>query len=93
MADENLPVEEDPDIARLRRAYHMAVTNLTELTDQRTMLTDALNTALFLLDQLLTEMRLANVAPSAGVIISKADLDRAIRKLLGRGRPETTQDL
>jgi hypothetical protein len=84
MTDENLPIEQDPDIVRLRRAYQIACMNLTELGDQRQRLTDALNTALFLLDQLLTEMRLADVAPSSGVIITKAELDRAIRKLLGR---------
>lgn len=83
MSDENLPVEQDPDITRLRRAYQTACLNITELTDQRQALVDALATSMYLLDQLLTEMRLANVTPSAAVIITKADFDRAIRRLLG----------
>jgi hypothetical protein len=86
------PIEQSQDLTRLRRAYQIACMNLTELGDQRGKLTDALNTALFLLDQLLTEMRLANVAPSSGVIITKAELDHAMRKLLGRDRNKPPED-
>jgi hypothetical protein len=50
-------------------------------------LTDALTTVMYLLDQLLTEMRLANVAPSPGIIVAKADFDRAMRRLLDRDQP------
>lgn len=84
MSDDDLPIEQDPDVARLRRAYQIACLNITELNDQRAALTDALTTVMYLLDQLLTEMRLANVAPSAGIIIAKADFDRAMRKVLDR---------
>ena len=80
------PIEQSQDVVRLQRAYQIACMNLTELGTQRTMLVDALNTATILLDQLLTEMRLANVAPSSGVIITKAEFDAAMRKLLGRDR-------
>lgn len=91
MSDEEVPpywVRLQTEHDRLQTAYKVACFNVTELTDQRTKLTDALNTALFLLDQLLTEMRLANVTPSAGIIVSRADLDRAMRKLFGRDRPQ-----
>ena len=84
MSDENLPVELDPDITRLRRAYMIACVNIADLTDHRTMLTEVLVTATILLDQLLTELRMANVTPSPGVIVTKAEFDKTMRRLLGR---------
>ena len=78
------PIEESQDLVRLRRAYQIACVNIVELGDQRQMLVNVLGDALHLMDQLLTEMRLANVAPSAGVIITKAEFDQTMRKLLSR---------
>lgn len=84
------PVEQSQDLVRLRRAYQIACLNITELGDQRQMLVNVLSEALHLMDQLLTEMRLANVAPSAGVIVTKASFDQTMRKLLGHVREEQT---
>jgi hypothetical protein len=69
---------------RVQAGYNIAVRSLAEINLQRQQLTEALNTATLLLDQLLTEMRLANVTPSAKIIVTKANYDRAMRKLLGR---------
>lgn len=71
------------EAARWKRAHVIACSNITELNDQRALLTEALNNATILLDQLLTEMRLKDVTPSPGVIVVKAEFDRAMRKLLG----------
>lgn len=62
------------------------VRKANELASQRARLTAALTHALFLIDQLLTEMRLANVTPSAQIIFSKAEFDRQMRILLGHER-------
>lgn len=53
------------------------------LRSQRAQVMGILVHGMMLLDQLLTEMRLANVTPSAQVIFSKAEFDRQIRMLLG----------
>lgn len=55
-----------------------------ELRRQHKQFTRMLATAIALIDQLMTEMRLANVVPSAGVIFTKAEFDRQMRILLGR---------
>jgi hypothetical protein len=69
---------------RLQAGYNIACRNLLEMNERNGTLTDALNTATLLLDELITEMRLANVTPSAKIIVTKANFDRAMRKLLGR---------
>jgi Tfp pilus assembly protein PilO len=75
------------EIARVRKSFQIACINVVALTDQRTALTAALDRATLLLDQLLTEMRLANVTPSSGVIFHKAGLDQAMHKLLALKPP------
>jgi hypothetical protein len=65
-------------------ALRLACQNLAELGSQRARLMAALVSAHVLLDHLLTEMRTADITPSAGVIVHKAEFDRAMRELLGR---------
>jgi septal ring factor EnvC (AmiA/AmiB activator) len=79
----------EEDTKRLTRSYNIACYNIAELSEQKTelnsqkkMLGEALNTATLLLDEMLTEMRLANVTPSAKMIYSKAQFDQAMKKLL-----------
>lgn len=57
-----------------------------ELRRQHAQFVGLLTHALLLLDQLTTEMRLANVTPSAQIIYSKAEFDRQMRILLGRDK-------
>ena len=77
-------VEDSQDITRLKRAYQMACFNLSELNDQRTKLTNALDGAMQLINQLLMEMRNKGVEPSPQIIAFKAGFDHGMRKLLGR---------
>jgi hypothetical protein len=79
-------------ITRLDRAYKIACYNITELTDQRNMLGEALSTATLLLDEALTTMRVANVTPSAQMIYTKANFDQAMKKLLGHARQDEKKD-
>lgn len=72
----------EQDAKRVTRAYGIACYNITELNDQKNLIGAALNTATLLLDQVLTEMRLANVTPSAKMIYSKANFDQAMKKLI-----------
>ena len=77
---------EEEEITRLKKSFQTACANIAALNDQRQALTAALDTATLLLDQLLTEMRLANVTPSQGIIFTKAAYDQAMQKLLRRAR-------
>jgi hypothetical protein len=85
MTDFDDPVEQSKDLERLRRAYQMACVNITELTDQRQKLTNALDGAMLLIDQLLMEMRSKGVEPSPQIISFKAGFDKGMRELLGKG--------
>jgi homogentisate 1,2-dioxygenase len=79
------------EVKRWKTAHNIACFNLTELNHQRALLMEALTNAMILLDRLLTEMRQANVTPSAGVIVHKAEFDRAMTKLLtSREKEEKT---
>lgn len=84
----------EEDAKRITRAYGIACYNITELNDQKNLIGAALNTATLLLDEALTEMRLANVTPSAKMIYSKANFDQAMKKLIGYDprRPSAYQD-
>lgn len=86
LMDEVKRLEEDAK--RLTRAYNIACYNVAELSEQKGMLGDALQTATLLLDEIMTEMRLANVTPSAKMIYSKANFDQAMKKLLRYEPPE-----
>lgn len=68
---------------RWKRAHTMACQNITQLNDEKQDLTRALEQSMLMIDKLLTEMRLANVTPSAGLIVTKAAFDQAMRKVLG----------
>lgn len=70
------------EVERWKQAHTIACENIAQLNDQRASLMEVLTHGLLLLDQLLTEMRLANVTPSSPIIVSKAEFDKAMRKLL-----------
>lgn len=76
------------EVDRWKRAHQIACANIAELSSQRAKLTGSLTHGLLLIDALLTEMRLANVTPSATVIVSKAEFERQMRILLGHDRDE-----
>lgn len=86
--DPKEPVEHSNDLARIKTAYRIACSNITELTDQRGKLTNALDGAIMLVDRLLTEMRDKGVEPSPQIIAFKAGFDKGMRELLGHDRNE-----
>lgn len=59
---------------------------ILQLRSERAILLGVLTHGIMLLDQLMTEMRLANVTPSAGIIFSKAEFDRQMRILLEKNK-------
>jgi len=81
---DSLETAEKQDYARLKAAYNIACSNIVEINENRAKLTECLGTALTLVENLLSEMRIANVVPSSQVVFSKANLDRAMLKLLGK---------
>lgn len=74
------------EVDRWKRAHQIACANIAELSSQRAQVVAALTQAILLLDQLMTEMRLANLAPSAGLIFTKAEFDRKMKTLLGQDK-------
>ena len=70
----------DHDLAQLETA-------IIVLRDQLVSTMKTLEQAVLLIDQLMTEMRLANVTPSAGIIFTKASFDQKMRLLLAKDRP------
>lgn len=78
------PVEASQDLARVKQAYKMACFSLAELGEQRTKLTNAIDGAIMLINQLLMEMRNKGVEPSPQIIAFKAGFDKGMRELLGR---------
>ena len=79
-------VEQSQDLVRIKRAYNIACMNLVELNDQRQKLTNALDGAMALINQLLMEMRNKGVVPSPQIISFKAGFDKGMRELLGKDR-------
>jgi hypothetical protein len=77
-------VEQSEDLARVKRAYQIACMNLAELGDQREKLVNALDGAMLLINQLLTEMRSKGVVPSPQIVAFKAGFDQGMLKLLGK---------
>jgi hypothetical protein len=69
------------ELERLRIAYRVACENIVELNEQRETLKNALGSALNLIDQLLTNVRLAGGIPSQSLILAKGKLDIAMKKL------------
>jgi hypothetical protein len=97
MSDENMPVEQhhpmspvedSQDLARVKTAYRIACMNLADLNDQRTKLTNALDGAMALINQLLMEMRNKGFTPSPQIIAFKAGFDKGMLELLGRDRDD-----
>ena len=80
------PVEQSEDLARVKTAYRIACMNLADLNDQRQKLTNALDGAMALINQLLMEMRNKGFTPSPQIIAFKAGFDKGMRELLGRDR-------
>jgi len=74
------------EVARLQTSLRIACENIAQLSDQRTQLSEALNTATLLIDQLLTDLRLAGGSPSQGLLIAKANFDVTMQRLLGHER-------
>ena len=79
---QDLITEHREEASRWKRAHDIACQNIADLHTHNSKITDAIAQALLLIDQLLTEMRLANVTPSAGVIFTKAEFDRRMKVLL-----------
>lgn len=88
--DSDVPVEQSDDLVRVKRAYTIACLNLADLNDHSQRLTAALDGALMLIDNLLKEMRSANVRPSPAIVSFKAGFDQGMRELLGKSREEST---
>jgi len=87
---DSLETTSDQDYNRIKRAYQIAMVNLTEKIDeieqlksQRSQLTITLEKALKLSEFLLTEMRIGGMTPSSQAVFTKAALDQAMSKLLG----------
>jgi hypothetical protein len=70
------------ELERARIAYRIACENIVELNEQREALKSALGSALNLIDQLLTDLRLAGGTPSKNLILAKGKLDIAMKKLI-----------
>jgi hypothetical protein len=86
--DPKEPVEQSQDIARIKKAYQIACMNLADLNDQRQKLTNALDGAMALINQLLMEMRNKGFEPSPQIIAFKAGFDKGMRELLGHDRDD-----
>jgi hypothetical protein len=70
------------ELERVQRAYKIACQNIVLLNEQRCELADALSSAMNVIDQLLTDLRLSGGTPSHGLIMAKGKLDVTMRKLL-----------
>jgi hypothetical protein len=77
-------LEQSEDLARIKTAYRIACMNLTEMGGQRQRLVTALDGAIMLINQLITEMRSKGVEPSPQIIAFKAGFDKGMRELLGK---------
>jgi hypothetical protein len=67
---------------RLKVALKIAGANIAELNDKCAALVVTLNSALLLIDLMINDMRQANITPSVAIVVEKARLDQAMRKLL-----------
>jgi hypothetical protein len=74
------PAPDDPE--RLKNALKIAGANIAELNDKCAALVVTLNSALLLIDLMINDLRQANVTPSIAIVVEKAKLDQAMRKLL-----------
>lgn len=69
------------ELERVRNAYRVACENIVALNEQRELFKAALGSALNLIDQLLTDLRLLGGTPSKNLILAKGKLDVAMQKL------------
>jgi septal ring factor EnvC (AmiA/AmiB activator) len=59
-----------------------AAGTIAQLTEQRETLSAVVNTATLMIDQLLSDLRVAGGTPSAGLLLAKGRFDIAMKKLL-----------
>jgi hypothetical protein len=71
------------EIERRDQALRIAGMNIISLTDERTKLTNALNTACILIDHLVADMAAAGLKPTVALIAAKSSFDLAMKTLLG----------
>jgi hypothetical protein len=76
---------------RLKLALKIASENIGRLADQRTQLTSALNTALILVEHLMSDLRHKGSNPSGQSVVAKATLDQAMERLLRQGKARDEQ--
>jgi hypothetical protein len=76
---------------RLKLALKIASENIGRLAHQRTQLTSALNTALILVEQLMSDLRHKGINPSGQSVVAKATLDQAMERLLRAGKARDEQ--
>lgn len=69
------------ELERVEQAFKIACQNIVVLNEQREAFKGALNTAMIVIDQLLTDLRLAHGVPSKELIHAKLNLDVAMQKL------------
>ena len=63
---------------------------LAQKVETETLLGGALNTATVLIDQLMTEMHLANVTPSQGLILAHGNFVIQMQRLIGKAHGKKT---
>jgi sensor domain CHASE-containing protein len=89
MSEEDHRQDIEDLIAELKRrevAAKLLGQQLAQRIEERTQLIAGLNTALLLIEQLVTDMRYAGVMPTATTMIAKGNLDANMKKLLGDER-------
>jgi len=71
------------EIRRRDTALRIAGENIVELNDKLAKVMEAFESAMLVIDQLLTDLRAANATPSPGLILAKGRLDIAMKRLKG----------
>jgi hypothetical protein len=76
---------EDPaeKIARLQASLTIAGQNIVTLNEQCAALKATLHSTMLLIDNLITDLRVAGGTPSPGLLIAKQRFDATMKKLLG----------
>jgi hypothetical protein len=81
------------EVERVTHARGIACFNITELTDQKRMLTGVLTDALTLVDYMIGELRNNNVVPSAALQVAQKQFDEKMRKLLKLNRDMLNREM
>src|SRR5262245_26831980 len=71
------------ELKRREMAYKFMAQQVAQLVEEQTMLGAALNTATVLIDQLLSDLRLAGGTPTAGLIAAHDKFNQTMKQLLG----------